>query len=240
MWGSSADQPTGWRDTAARIEGPAVAELQAAFFDNWVRTGGTAVASADLFPQLARAGDTPLHIAYVAPRETIGAVQRLYYLAIAAAREEIILQNPYFLPTAQSLALFAGARQRGVNVHVMLPTAETSDFTIVQHASHFYYDALLDLGVHVYEYTRSGLHQKVMIVDGQWCSIGSTNFDPRSFRINDEITVALCDRAIAAELRSAFEEDRRNAEEWTRERWRSRTAGHRLHDRWSALFRRWL
>jgi cardiolipin synthase len=239
MWGPSADNPYGWRDTAARIEGPAVGEMQAAFFDNWLRTGGAALLGADLFPPLRPAGEVPLHVAYLSPRETTSAVHRLYHMAIAAAREEIVIQNPYFLPASQSLELFAAARARGVRVEVMLPTSDASDFSLVQHASHFYYGPLLDLGVRVYEYKR-GMHQKVMIVDRLWFSVGSTNFDPRSFRLNNEITVAMCDRALAAELRAAFEEDLRQAEEWTPERWRSRSVGHRVNDRWSALFKRWL
>lgn len=239
MWGPSADNPYGWRDTAARIEGPAVGEMQAAFFDNWLRTGGAALLGADLFPPLAAAGDTPLHIAYLAPRETVGAVQRLYHMAIAAAREEIILQNPYFLPGSRTLALFAAARARDVRIRVMFPTAFASDFAIVQHASHHHYGSLLELGVSVHEYRR-GMHQKVMIVDGQWLSVGSTNFDPRSFRLNHEITVAMCNRELAAQLRDAFEADLRDAEEWTLETWRSRSMGHRAHDAWSALFKRWL
>lgn len=240
MWGASADQPSGWRDTAARITGPAVAELQTAFFDNWGRAAGSIPCGARYFPPLERAGSTPLHVAYIAQRETTSAVQRLYYFAIAAARREIILQNPYFLPDSHAMFLFAQARKRGVDIRIMLPTADTSDFAVVQHASHYFYGPLLEIGVRVFEYTRSGLHQKVMIVDGEWCSIGSTNFDPRSFRINDEITVAMCDREIAAELRAAFEEDVTGAVEWTIERWRARDTRHRITDFVSRLAKRQL
>ncbi|HKO54302.1 MAG TPA: phospholipase D-like domain-containing protein [Thermoanaerobaculia bacterium] len=239
MWGGSEESPHGWRDTAARCEGPIVAELQAAFFDNWSRTTGRVIARHDLFPPLERAGDTPLHVAYASPRGTLSAVQRLYYFAIATAREEIILQNPYFLPSRRAMELFAEAAARGVRISILLPTVDTNDFSIVQHASHVYYGDLLKLGARVYEYTR-GLHLKVMIIDGQWCTIGSTNFDPRSFRINDEITLAVCDAGIAAELRRAFHDDLRLAEEWTLERWKARSMRHRIEDRWSALFKRQL
>jgi cardiolipin synthase len=92
----------------------------------------------------------------------------------------------------------------------------------------------------IYEYTRAGLHQKVLIVDREWCTIGSTNFDPRSFRINDEISVAIYDRAVAAELARAFENDVEFAEEWTVERWRARSLRHRVADRLSVLARRQL
>jgi len=240
MWGGTPEQPTGWRDTAARFEGPVVNELQTAFFDNWTKVTGEAIGGDEYFPRLDRAGDTPAHVAYLSPRETASAVQRLYYFAIAAAREEIILQNPYFLPDRQAMHLFAEARSRGVKISIMLPTATTSDFAIVQHASHRFYGPLLAMGARVWEHTRSGLHQKVMIVDRQWCSIGSANFDPRSFRLNDEITVAMCDRGVAAELIGAFERDLTGAEEWTLDGWNARTWQHRLQDRLSALVKRQL
>lgn len=240
MWGGNADQPDGWRDTGARFEGPVAGDLQTAFFDHWAITTGRVLAGEAYFPSLAPAGPTPMFVAYIRQPETTSAVQRLYYFAIAAAKQEIILQNPYFLPDHQAMSLFAAAIGRGVKVSIMLPASATSDFSIVQHASHFYYGPLLALGVNVYEHTRCGLHQKVMIVDGALCTIGSTNFDPRSFRINEEISVAMLDTSIAAELRAAFEADVKNSELWTMERWRTRTATHKLRDRASAWCKRQL
>jgi cardiolipin synthase len=238
MWAGDADHPDGWRDTGARFEGPIVAELQAAFFDNWAVTTGRAVAGDAYFPRLAPAGDTPVFAAYLRQPESPSAVQRLYYFAIAAAKREIVLQNPYFLPDGQAIELFAAAVKRGVRVSIMLPTSVTSDFSIVQHASHFHYGPLLRMGVRIYEHTVSGLHQKVMIVDGEFCTIGSTNFDPRSFRINEEISVAMLDTKIAAELRAAFDADVQHSEEWTLDRWRARRIGHKVRDRVSAWCKR--
>jgi cardiolipin synthase A/B len=237
-WGGNADQPDGWRDTGARFEGPVVSELQAAFFDNWAVTTGRLPAGDAYFPALPDAGDTPVFVAYIQQSETPSAVQRLYYFAIAAAKREIILQNPYFLPDRQAGKLFTEAVRRGVQISIMLPASETNDFPIVQHASHFYYGPLLAMGVRVYEHTRCGLHQKLMIVDGELCTIGSANFDPRSFRINEEISVAILDKKIAAELRAAFDADVQNSESWTIDRWRARTIGHKLRDRLSALCKR--
>ncbi len=237
-WGGTPDAPAGFRDTGGRFEGPVVTDLQTAFFDNWTATTGQALAGDAYFPEQPRAGSTPVHVAYVQRPETSTAVQRLYYLAIAAAQDEILLQNPYFLPDRQALDLFAAAVARGVRVSVMLPALNTNDFTIVQHASHHYYGSLLRMGVRVYEHTRCGLHQKVMIVDRRWCSIGSTNFDPRSFRINEEISVAALDERLAGELVTAFDADVEYCELWTLERWTARTARHKLIDGTSALFRR--
>jgi cardiolipin synthase A/B len=237
MWFGTPDHPRGWRDTAVRVTGPAVREFQTAFFDNWGRSAGTIPAGDRYFPELAEAGSIPMHIAYISQRETTSAVQRLYYFAIAAAQREILLQNPYFLPDRHALWLFKQARERGVKIRVMLPTASESDFSIVQHASHYHYGPLLRMGVQVLEYTR-GMHQKVLVVDNLWVALGSTNFDPRSFRINDEISLALCDARIAAELREAYEEDARYCEEWTLERFNARSRGHAAWDWFGSRLKR--
>lgn len=237
MWGGRTD---GWRDTAARFEGPVVRELQTAFMENWIKVQRFVLTGEEYFPDLSPAGDVAMHVAWAAPPETPSAVQRLYYIAIAAARRELILQNPYFIPDRQAVRLYADAVKRGVKVRLMLPTSATSDFPIVQHASHFYYGPLLAAGATISEYTRSGLHQKVMIIDREWCTIGSTNFDPRSFRINDEISVAIYDRGVAEELAQAFERDAQYSEEWTLERWNARTLRHRMTDAASRLLKRQL
>jgi cardiolipin synthase len=237
MWGEKG----GWRDTAARFEGPVVNDLQAAFFDNWMAVTRRAPAGAEYFPRLDdTGGTTPVHVAYVTQAETSSAVERLYYFAIAAARQEIILQNPYFIPNRHAVGLLVAARARGVAVKLLLPTSETSDFPIVQHASHWYYGPLLAAGAEIAEYTRSGIHQKVMIVDRSWCTIGSTNFDPRSFNINDEITVAIYDAAIAGELATEFDHDLIGADFWTYDRWNDRDFRHRFIDRASAMLKRQL
>ena len=240
MWGPSSDHPQGWRDTAARFEGPVVNELQTAFMDNWTKVTRKALVGPEYFPPLEPVGSTPVHVAYAAPPETISAVKRLYYLAIAAARREVILQNPYFIPDRHAVRLCADAVRRGAAVRLMLPTSETSDFPIVQHASHYYYGPLLESGASIHEYARSGLHQKVLIVDREWCTIGSANFDPRSFNINDEISVAIYDAEVAKELAAAFEADLHHAQQWTLQRWKARTTWHRFIDRGSVLAKRQL
>jgi cardiolipin synthase len=237
MWGEKG----GWRDTAARFEGPVVNDLQAAFFDNWMAVTHRAPAGVEYFPRLDDVGGTvPVHVAYVVQPETNSAVERLYYFAIASAKRELILQNPYFIPNRHAVGLLTAARARGVEVKLLLPTSETSDFPIVQHASHWYYGPLLAAGAQIAEYTRSGIHQKVMIVDRAWCTIGSTNFDPRSFNINDEITVAIYDAAIAEELAEEFDHDIIGADVWTLARWNARDLRHRIIDRASALMKRQL
>lgn len=230
----------GWRDTAARIEGPGVNDLQSAFLDNWIKVTRRTLVDDRYFPRIQPQGTSSISVAYAAPPETTAAVQRLYYLAIASAKRELILQNPYFIPNRDAVLLCAAAVARGVKVRLMLPTSATSDFPIVQHASHYYYGPLLRAGATIHEYTQSGIHQKVMIVDRRWCTIGSANFDPRSFNINDEITVAIYDAAVAEELAQAFEADMAFTKEWTLERWMARSFWHRVRDRISVGMKRQL
>ena len=237
-WGGRTED--GWRDTAARFEGPVVGELQSAFLENWTKVTRRALAGAEYFPRLESAGTSSVHVAWAAPPETASAVQRLYYLAISSARREIIMQNPYFIPDRHAVELYSAAVRRGVKVRLMLPTSGTSDFPIVQHASHFYYGPLLEAGAQIFEYARAGLHQKVLIIDREWCTIGSTNFDPRSFRINDEISVAIYDPRIAEELAREFEKDMRHTHEWTLDGWRGRSILHRVRDQLSVLAKRQL
>lgn len=238
MWGNRSRD--GWRDTAARFEGPVTRELQTAFLENWSKVTRQAPAGPEYFPHLDARGDVAMHVSWAAPPETQSAVQRLYAIAITSARREILLQNPYFLPDRHSMRLYAEAVKRGVRVRLMLPTSRTSDFPIVQHASHRDYGRLLAAGATIYEYDRAGLHQKVLVVDREWCTIGSTNFDPRSFRINDEISVAIYSPRIAIELADAFEADVLHSREWTLSDWHARTLTHRVVDWGSGLMKRQL
>ena len=144
----------------------------------------------DFFPELDDAGDVAIHVARVKPEGSAPAVKILHHLAICCARERIRIQNPYFLPEPAAIEALGRAVARGVDVRVMVPSAGASDMPIVQHAAHRNFERLLALGVRILEYQKTLLHQKVMSIDGVWCAIGSSNFDDRSFEINDEITPA--------------------------------------------------
>lgn len=230
-WSGNAQDRKHWRDTAVRIEGSAVAALQGAFCENWIEETGEIIAGTRYFPPLPpAAGTSTVHVAYASPTGSISTVQILYYLAIMAAQREVIIQNPYLLPDDDALHAIEHARRRGVNVWIMVPSVDATDNAIVQHASHHRFGHLLERGVRIWEYDRTLLHQKVMIVDGVWSAVGSTNFDARSFEINDEITVGIHDPAVAAELRAAFFDDLRHARERKPAEWKSRSLWHRLQD----------
>ncbi|HVR37530.1 MAG TPA: cardiolipin synthase [Thermoanaerobaculia bacterium] len=229
-WTGHAQDKKHWRDTALRVEGPVVSRLQSAFCENWIEETGEIPAGEKYFPPPQSAGETPAHVAYTSPTGNVSSVQVLYYLAIKAAQHEIIIQNPYLLPDDEAIDALEEAVKRGVDVKIMVPATGTTDSAIVQHASHHHFGTLLQRGVKLWEYEHTLLHQKIIVVDGVWACVGSTNFDDRSLLLNDEISIGVLDPAIASQLRSAFERDRKFARQRTFDEWRHRSMWHKLTD----------
>jgi len=229
-WTGHAQDKEHWRDTALRITGPAVNRLQSCFSENWIEETGEIPAGDKYFPHLAPTGTTAAHVAYTSPSGSVSSVQILYYLAIKSARREILIQNPYLLPDSQAIEALEEAVRRGVDVRVMVPGTEATDSAIVQHASHHHFGTLLKRGVKMYEYQHTLLHQKVIVVDGIWSSVGSTNFDERSFQLNDEVNIGLFDPTIAAQLRNAFIADLRQTHQRHYEEWQNRSLWHKFID----------
>ncbi|HET8774778.1 MAG TPA: phospholipase D-like domain-containing protein, partial [Thermoanaerobaculia bacterium] len=122
------------------------------------------------------------------------------------------------------------AVQRGVDVRIMLPSDDATDSAIVQHASHHHFGTLLKRGVKIYEYQKTLLHQKVMVVDGLWSAVGSTNFDERSFELNDEVSIGVVDANLAAQLRAAFLDDLKHTKERHLDEWKDRGLWHKTVD----------
>jgi len=229
-WTGNATDREHFRDTGLRIAGPVVNRLQSCFSENWIEETGEIPAGDKYFPPIPAAGTTAAHVAYTSPSGSISSVQILYYLAIKSAKREIIIQNPYLLPDAEAIEAMEDAVQRGVDVKIMVPADDATDNAIVQHASHHHFGTLLKRGVKVYEYKRTLLHQKVIVVDGIWSSVGSTNFDDRSFQLNDEVNIGLVDPQIAAQLKNAFQGDLRYARQRHYDEWQHRSAWHKFID----------
>ena len=229
-WTGNAQHKKSYRDTGLRITGPVVNRLQAAFCENWIEETGEVPAGDKYFPKIPPSGPTLAHLAYTSPDNNVSAVALLYYLAIKSARREILIQNPYMLPDEQGIALLADAVARGVQVHVMLPSDDATDSPLVQHASHHHFGTLLKKGVKIHEYTKTLLHQKVIVVDGMWACVGSTNFDERSFQLNDEVSIGVVDPVIAGQLRSAFFDDLRSTNELKFQEWKDRSLWHKTID----------
>ncbi|NML15992.1 phospholipase D-like domain-containing protein [Azohydromonas caseinilytica] len=220
-----------FHDLGLRLRGPGVHAVQSAFSENWVAECGELFVGEDVFPKLEPAGEVTLHIARAKPERAAPAVKILHHLVLCMARRRLWIQNPYFLPQDRALRALAAAVERGVDVRVMVPSADASDMPVVQHAAHHNFERLLAAGVRVFEYPKTLTHQKVMTIDGIWCAIGSSNFDDRSFEINDEITLGVVDRALARQLEEIFERDMRDCQELDLAGWRRRSTAHKLLDR---------
>jgi cardiolipin synthase len=230
QWTGYGQDKDHWRDAGLRVEGPIVGRLQAAFAENWIEETGEIMAGEKYFPHLAAAGSTKAHLAYASPTGGVSSVQVLYYLAIKAAHHEIIIQNPYMLPDDESVEALGEAVKRGVDVRIMVPATTSTDSPVVQHASHHLFGRLLKAGVKIFEYKKTLLHQKVIIVDGIWSCIGSTNFDRRALQLNDEVSMGVLDPALAAQLKAVFESDMQFAEQRHFDEWDHRGIWHKAED----------
>jgi cardiolipin synthase len=218
------------RDIGVRLRGPIVHAVQAAFSENWVEDTGELFVGDDVFPELEKQGDVSVHVASVKAEGSAPAVKVLHHLVVCVARQRIWIQNPYFLPDDEAIEALGQAVERGVDVRVMVPSAKASDMPMVQHAAHRNFHKMLARGVRIFEYEKCLLHQKLMTVDGAWCAIGSSNFDDRSFEINDEITLGMKDAGLARQLEEIFERDMHECVELKLETWAKRGVFHRLKD----------
>jgi cardiolipin synthase len=235
-WLGNAEDADHFADVSVRLQGPIVHSVQAAFSENWVGQTGELFMGNDVFPPLARAGEVTIHAAYAKPEGSAPAVKILHHAVICCAKERIWIQNPYFIPEPEAIDAFGEAVRRGVDVRVMMPSTSGSDNPMVQHAGHRNFEKLLRCGVRLFEYPSTLLHQKVMTIDGVWSSVGSTNFDDRSFETNDEITLGFLDAATAKRLDGIFEKYAPHCSEIKLEAWRRRGRGHKLIDQMYYLF----
>jgi cardiolipin synthase len=210
-----------WRDTDLRIEGPALNSVQSAFLENWREATGELLGGEHYLWQGRRGpGDARAQVIKSSPAGGSFQMYTMYLLAIASARRSIYLTNPYFLPDERMEEALLAAAARGVRVVALTPGK--IDHNLVRAASRRGFGRLLEAGIEIYEYQASLLHSKTMVVDGVWATVGSTNFDHRSFALNDELNVALYDRSVVEKLATAFEADLAHARRVTLESWRHR------------------
>jgi cardiolipin synthase A/B len=221
QWLGDGEDEKHWRDTGVRLEGPIACALQSVFMENWMEETNCVPAGEGCYPQLEKRGDIPVHVVSSASNEVGSKVALLYTVAIASARREVIIQNPYFAPDDGVCELLAKMVARGVAVHLMVPGKRT-DSPFVRMAGSHLYQSLLEAGVRVYEFQPTLLHQKIVVVDGIWSHVGSTNFDARSLALNEEVGVGILDQQIASELKAAFAADLKRSTELQLERWRKR------------------
>jgi cardiolipin synthase len=222
VWLGDADSPDHWRETQVRVEGPVVAELQAAFQENWAEVRGETLLGKNHFPPLTRAGPARAQVIKSSARAPSSAIKLLYAVSIASAQERIAISNSYFLPEPEMVELLVSAAKRGVDVRVIVP-GKINDVPATKAAGRSRFGELLRGGVKIFEYQPTMFHPKCMVVDGIFATIGSTNFDNRSFRLNDELNLSVYDPELAAGLEASFERDLRKSLPYTYQRWVNRS-----------------
>ena len=229
QWNGHAQDPEHWRDLHFKVEGPVVAQYQAAFNDNWIKTTGQVLNGADYFPALANVGEAHAQMFTASPAGGSASMHLMYMMAIAASSEAIDLQAAYFVPDDLIIEALLTASQRGVRIRIILP-GKHIDSESVRFASRANWGKLLAQGVEIHEYQPTMMHNKMLIVDHEMVSVGSTNFDGRSFRLNDEASMNVYDRAFASRMDEIFERDLAAAKRYTYETWRHRSFKERLFE----------
>ncbi len=221
VWSGHAEDPEHWRDMHFRIEGPVVAQFQAAFNDNWIKTSGVVLNGDGYFPALPSVGDQAAHMFIASPSGGSESMHLMYLMAIAAAETSIDMEAAYFVPDDLALHALLAARKRGVRVRILVPGPHI-DSESVRLASKAQWGDLLLAGVEIHEYLPTMMHNKLLIIDQAMVSVGSTNFDPRSFRLNDEASLNVYDRAFAQRMTLVFEQDLKPTQRYTYETWERR------------------
>jgi len=234
LWTGDAQDPQHWRDTHFRATGPVVAQMQAVFLDNWIKSAGEVLHGDDYFPALQETGASAAHMFSSSPSGGSESMQLMYLLAITAAKRSIRLSSAYFVPDRMTRRALVAALKRGVKLQIITP-GEHMDAETVRRASRARWGDLLAEGAEIHEYLPTMYHCKVMIVDGLWVSVGSTNFDNRSFRLNDEANLNVYDEAFAARQVVHFEKDLRYSRRITLQEWQARPLREKLWEHAASL-----
>jgi cardiolipin synthase len=228
-WRGNARGPDEWRDMQIRLEGPAVVPLQTGFAHNWQQTTGALLSGDAYYPVIDRRGPLAVQTLLSSPETGASSVRTMYYLSIVCARESIAIANPYFVPDPVAIETLIDARQRGVDVRIMV-SGIRNDNWLARHNSVRLFGRLLAAGIEIQEFNRTMLHHKTMVVDGRWVTLGTANFDNRSFALNEESNVCVFDVALAERLHAIFADDLSGCERMTIERWRRRGAWARAQE----------
>jgi cardiolipin synthase len=212
LWTGNAESPQHWRDNHYKVTGPVVAQLQAIFMANWLKTRGNVLHGADYFPPLASTG---LYLAQAIRSSTRNTnLDLMYLLAIASAQKTLRIENAYFLPDDLTRDELVAAAKRGVKVEIILP-GKLIDQKLVRAASKRHWPELFKAGIKIYEYQPTMVHVKLIVVDDTFVSVGSGNFDNRSIELNDEANLDVLDRNFAAQQTGLFEMDKKRSHEMT-------------------------
>lgn len=233
-WMGDARNPDEWRELHFRVEGPVVAQMQGVFASNWTKTTGTVLQGEEYFPPPRLAGGMPAQMFSSSPTGGSESMHLMYLLSIASAERSIDLAASYFVPDSLARESLVEAMQRGVRVRILLPNKHI-DAGVVRYASRAQWGELLEAGAEIREYQPTMFHVKMLVVDALLVSVGSTNFDARSFKLNDEANLNIYDAGFGARMVEVFERDLELADPITLEEWRNRPLYQRVKDRVSSV-----
>lgn len=232
-WRGQAQDADHWRDTHFRVEGPVVGQIQAVFNDNWTKSTGVVLDGPDYFPPLAPRGDSAAQMFSSSPTGGSESMHLMYLMALTAARKSIDLSSAYFVPDKLTVKALLAAAKRGVTVRIITP-GKIIDSDVVRAASREGWGELLKAGIHMAEYQPTMYHVKALVVDSLLVSVGSTNFDNRSFSLNDEANLNVLDPVFARAQEAVFEDDWRHARpvtlaKWEERPWKEKLGGELAH-----------
>jgi len=232
-WLGNSQSEKNWRETCVEVRGPVVAQLQASFAQNWSEIRGEALLGEDFYPPLQAVGNTRCQVIDSTARAPSSATKLLYAVSIASATRKIYLSNSYFLPDAETSAALVDAAHRGVDVEVIVP-GQVNDVPATKAGGRSSFGDLLRGGVRIFEFQPTMFHPKTMVVDGLFATVGSTNFDRRSFRLNDEINMTMFDPAVASRMEELFKRDKTRSRPYTYADYQRRSFKDRVFE-WAVL-----
>ena len=215
-----------WRDTDIRIEGPAATHIQAAFAESWLEATGMVLGGDAYYPSVAPRGQVHVQVVRASPAGGSFSIYTAFLLALASAQRSILVTNPYFVLDEKMTDALLAAKERGVQVKVLVPGK--IDHHIVRQASRADFGRLLKGGIEIWEYRAALLHAKTLVIDGVWATVGSTNLDNISFAVNDELNVIVYNRTIAQRMEQVFHEDLAHSHQITYAEWDKRSFTERL------------
>ena len=235
QWRGDARNPKEWRDTHFQVTGPVVGQMQAVFMDNWIKSSGQVLHDEKYFPAIKKTGSMPAQMFSSSPGGGGDSMVLMYLMAITAATESIDLSSAYFVPDKLSTNALIAASKRGVKIRIITP-GKHIDTQIVRRASRSAWGEMLKVGIRIAEYSPTMYHCKVLIVDKLMVSVGSTNFDNRSFRLNDEANLNVLDKDFAKDQSQIFESDWAKSSQFTYKQWKERPFREKVLAKASSMF----
>jgi len=220
-WLGNAEDPKHWRDLQIRVEGPASIALQTGFAQNWLKTTSELISGPEYFPTLTASNGVAVQTLLSSPEVGASPLRIMYYLSIVCAQKKLYIANPYFIPDNAAIDILIDARKRGVDVKIMVAGIH-NDMKLARYSSVHLYGKLLECGGEIYEYNRTMLHHKTMVADSAWITVGTANFDNRSFALNEESNICVYDPTLAGELEEVFITDLAACDRVELETWKRR------------------